>query len=38
MNTECKMKLEEADKGMVDVVGATGVEFETEHRVYACHF
>ena len=27
-----------ADKGMVDVVEATGVEFETEHREYSCHF
>ena len=33
----CKMKLEVADKGLVDVIGAADIKFETGHQRYIWH-
>ena len=34
VNTECKIKLEVADKGLVDVTGLTNAKFKTGHQEY----
>ena len=37
VDTGCKMKLEVADKGLVDVIGAADINFETGHQRYIWH-
>ena len=37
VDTGCKMKLEVADKGLVDVIGAADIKFETGHQSYIWH-
>ena len=37
VDTGCKMKLEVADKGLVDLIGAADIKFETGHQRYIWH-